>query len=156
MPRPRLVAVGGGGAMPLPMMMPQQSVQPVLSAVPAAQAAQVAQVETILPGPFTAPMAEPAGEAEAQPAPRPNTAPRGGLFTEPQAKTQAAPAAPAPTHRPSLFGMVTGSFRRAQPAEPERAEPQIAPEPQPTVRAAAPEAEPVGLDIPAFLRRQSS
>jgi len=155
MPRPRLVAVGGGGAMPLPMMATQAVSQPALAAVPHAVAAPVAQVETILPGPFAAPAVEQHAEQEAQPAPRPNTAPRSSLFTDAPAKH--APAAPPPTHRPSLFGMVTGSFRRTQPAaEPERAEPQMAPEPQPTVRAAAPEAEPVGLEIPAFLRRQSS
>jgi cell division protein FtsZ len=83
------------------------------------------------------------------------------LFAEPP---PAQPPAPAP--RTSLFGRVTGAFRghqpdaqplaapappayRAEPAQEFRAEP-----PRASVRQAS--GEEGGIDIPAFLRRQSS
>ncbi|WP_428375643.1 cell division protein FtsZ [Lichenicoccus sp.] len=99
--------------------------------------------------------------------------PRSGLFSEPpRGHTEPAPA-PAPSR--SLFGIVTGALRRgaapmpgASPQmthDPRRAEPQLndpyhheagpdrAEAPTATVRPVA--AEEAGLDIPAFLRRQS-
>jgi cell division protein FtsZ len=86
-----------------------------------------------------------------------------GLFTQPAA-SQPEPE-PAPVHRPSLFGKVTGGWRRSQASQPtpevpdlrRRAEPRVggeAPEPAADVRAAIAEPDPAGLDIPAFLRRQ--
>ncbi len=82
--------------------------------------------------------------------------PRAGLFSEPP-RTQAEPAAR------SLFGIVTGALRRnagtpSAPSthDPRRAEPQLdenGTEPSASVRPAG--NEEVGLDIPAFLRRQS-
>ncbi len=80
---------------------------------------------------------------------------RGGLFSEPPRQPEPAPAAPSR----SLFGIVTGVLRgRAAPAQPaaapSRAEPSLEAEPSATVRPAV--GEEVGLDIPAFLRRQSS
>ena len=87
-------------------------------------------------------------------------APRGGLFSEPP--RQAAEPAPAPAR--SLFGIVTGALRgRPAPSAPPasssqptlRTEPALVePEPSVSVRPAA--TDEVGLDIPAFLRRQSS
>ncbi len=91
---------------------------------------------------------------------------RASLFAE--APRQGGVAAPAPeASRPSLFSTVTGAFRRRQqspvagtePASPVRAEPVMqqasrAEPPQASVRQTA--GEEVGLDIPAFLRRQSS
>jgi cell division protein FtsZ len=84
-------------------------------------------------------------------------------YMQAAAMQHAAPArgtagsAPAPASPPrSLFGIVTGAIRRnvaaLPPAEPPRAEP-VFEAPQPTVRPSA--AEEVGLEIPAFLRRQS-
>lgn len=81
-----------------------------------------------------------------------------GLFTD-QQSTPAPVQAPSPP-RNSLFGIVTGAIRgRAAPApQPEaaRSEPALPQqaEPAPSVRPAA--TEEMGLDIPAFLRRQSS
>ncbi|HTI83586.1 MAG TPA: cell division protein FtsZ [Acetobacteraceae bacterium] len=93
---------------------------------------------------------------------------RASLFAEPPRQGNGATAAPAPeAARPSLFSTVTGAFRRRQhpavaatePNPPVRAEPvmQQAPRaepPQASVRQTA--GEEVGLDIPAFLRRQAS
>ncbi len=85
---------------------------------------------------------------------RPAPPPRGGLFSEPPRQPAAAAIAPQPTR--SLFGIVTGALRGRQApaasAPPARTEPTI--EQEATVRPAV--AEEVGLDIPAFLRRQSS
>jgi cell division protein FtsZ len=92
---------------------------------------------------------------------------RASLFAAPprQAADPGAPQAAAETARPSLFSTVTGAFRRRQhpgamePTAPVRAEPMVQPAraepPQASVRQTAGE-EVVGLDIPAFLRRQSS
>ncbi len=99
----------------------------------------------------TAPVleAEPEPAMAAANAPDPATqAVRGTLFTEPAAR----PAAPPPGQHRSLFRMMT----RRQAAEPERTEPQMAPEPAALVRAAGAESENAGLEIPAFLRRQTS
>lgn len=153
-PRPRLVAVGGGGAMPIPLPVAAQAAQAV--AQPVAQAAP----EAALAGPFVAPAPETAPEpvrAEAQAAPAPSAAPRSTLFTDPR-PVAAPPATTAPPARTSLFGLVTGaSRRRPAAAEPERAEPVIAPDAAPAalVRSAPAESE-GSLDIPAFLRRQSN
>ena len=90
--------------------------------------------------------------------------PRAGLFSE---APRGQPEMPPPGGR-SLFGIVTGALRRSgsaapvqagaqagAPGEPRRAEPQLheAAEPSASVRPAG--AEETGLDIPAFLRRQS-
>ena len=78
------------------------------------------------------------------------------------------PGGPGDAPRPSLFSTVTGAFRRRVPTgmpvhegvvPMERREPALAEAqgeaPRPTVRPAQPAPE-VGLEIPAFLRRQSS
>ncbi len=94
--------------------------------------------------------------AHALPHQLPNARPtvaRPGLFSEPPRQV-AEP--PAPSR--SLFGIVTGALRgrAASSAQPpaQRTEPSVEAEPSATVRPAA--GEEVGLDIPAFLRRQSS
>jgi hypothetical protein len=82
----------------------------------------------------------------------PVPAPRAGstLFTE------APPTNTAP-QRPSMFNLFTAR-RRATEHELPRAEPTMAAEREPTalVRQTAGEPEATGLDIPAFLRRQSN
>ena len=100
-----------------------------------------------------------------------NTVPRpraSGLFADPPPPTVVAGASSADSpRRASIFREVTGRIRQslAGPAQaalaadaPPRTEPQFAdrgPEPaRPMVRQSA--AEDVALDIPAFLRRQSS
>ncbi len=97
--------------------------------------------------------------------PAPQAAPRGGLFAAPP-RPVAPPQQSTEPGRPSLFVAVTGAFRRrhhapavATEAAPVRAEPTLqsgAPEqPRAMVRQTAGD-EVQGLDIPAFLRRQSS
>jgi cell division protein FtsZ len=91
-----------------------------------------------------------------------------GLFADPSGPVSAAaPGQPATeASRPSLFSTVTGAFRRrTQPLTsspgpaPARAEPVIH-EPRPELPRASVQQtagdEVTGLDIPAFLRRQSS
>jgi cell division protein FtsZ len=98
--------------------------------------------------------------AEPRVAGRPN-----GLFApEPTTAPATAPAAAAPPPRKSLFGIVTGAIRGVQqhseaPAAPSRREapaqhPALADLARADVRQTAGEEMP--LDIPAFLRRQSS
>jgi cell division protein FtsZ len=120
---------------------------------------------------------QPPGPARAAPQPGQQPAQRGGLFADaPRTTVATSPAAgnPAVTGqavngtepRRSIFQTVTGRLRNtlagvsnppAEPAQP-RAEPQIheaKPEPaRASVRPAV--SEDMGLDIPAFLRRQSS
>jgi cell division protein FtsZ len=81
----------------------------------------------------------------------------GGLFADPPA--QAAP------RRSSLFGIVTGVFRGAPATGAEPAPPPVAAQPQPAqdYRQEPPAVEPQApsngereLDIPTFLRRQTS
>ena len=195
--RPRLIAVGAGGAAAPRQEVPAQApIQagpthtgpigaPVLHpsvtasfAEPAAQPAAPAPA----PAPMVAAHAAPvtpipigalrpsaphyaaeaasgyqAPPAHALPGQLPNArpaAPRGGLFSEPPRQPVAEPPAPQPTR--SLFGIVTGALRgRPAPvasAPPVRTDPTM--EQEAIVRPAV--AEEVGLDIPAFLRRQSS
>ncbi len=190
--RPRLVAVGGG-AMPLPqpiplpmhaMSLPVGAVAapaPTTSLHPLRHAAPpVAAMADMMPGnvsmmeamqavaaqqlqhPAVAP--EPAVAVQPRPAPAPS---RSGLFAEAPRPVSAGPAAqpPADAMRPSLFGQVTGRFRRRQQASIEAAGPAPAREETPAqgAHSAQPRAsvhqtagDEVGLDIPAFLRRQSS
>jgi cell division protein FtsZ len=92
---------------------------------------------------------------------------RTGLFADPSGPVSAAAPArsPAEPQRPSLFSTVTGAFRRrnapsAAPVEPPAARPEpVMQEPrteQPRASVRQTAGEEVGLDIPAFLRRQSS
>ncbi len=129
-----------------PAYVPVQEEEPVAMAAPAEAA------------PAAAPWPQQA-QAAPQPTARPAPA-RAGLFAEPPAAAASAPV-PPPTPRNSLFGIVTGAIRgRAAPPAPEtvRAEPLFssapAAEASASVRPAA--TEEMGLDIPAFLRRQSS
>ncbi len=182
--RPRLVAVGGGAMpMPQPIPLPMQAMALPAGAVPAPgmtiglqplrQAApQMVAATQSMPemAPLMEAMTAPASEPLATPQQRgPSTAQRAGLFAEAprpvSAPVQGQPA--AEPSRPSLFGTVTGAFRRRlnTPAAqdeppPVRAEPTIQQEaphvgqPRASVRQTA--GDEVGLDIPAFLRRQSS
>ncbi len=195
--RPRLVAVGGAGAVaqPLPAAQlahaqPGQVAQPM--AMQAAPGFTQAFSPAFTPAAAAAPMHQPAAapvslmgapvlpqQAEAEPvamqasaeqlrprpqptqASQPGPARAGasgrGLFAESPATP---PPAPAPAPRNSLFGIVTGAIRgKPAPvpaAETARSEPALPSqtEPAPSVRPA--QTEEMGLDIPAFLRRQSS
>jgi cell division protein FtsZ len=148
-------------AAPVPAPAPAPAATPVQAAHPAPAAAPISIGALRPSAPHYA--VEAAGThappAHALPHQLPNARPaagRTGLFSEPP--RQAEPAAAAPSR--SLFGIVTGVLRGraappAQPAvTPARAEPSLEAEPSATVRPAG--GEEVGLDIPAFLRRQSS
>jgi len=186
--RPRLVAMDGGAvAAPLPLSMTGHVGGMAIGLAPA---------PVVLPSSLRPSVPQPVatadagaevrgGVAEAAPsgaptpfpmAPRPSAGPvpgaarpRSGLFAEqapaPMPEAVGAPAAEAA--RPSLFGTVTGVFRRRpvsgadavhdQPTG--RVEPMIAAEPRPehpraSVRPVA--GEEMGIEIPTFLRRQSS
>jgi cell division protein FtsZ len=137
LPRPRLVAVAGGAAAPMPQAQPEVAPLPQPVHAEPVMAAHTQPEEPVL---------------------RQAPTPRSSLFTDQAASIRPMPSASLP-HRPSIFSVVTGALRRTPaPQEAERAEPQITPEPaQPAalVRAAGAETE-AGLEIPAFLRRQHS
>jgi len=174
--RPRLVAVGGGVAIPTetqahppvhsnPQSAPQTAqhgepavMQPLRA--PSAGATVLTDI-TPTPGSFTPPVTAPQTAPQVA-APRPGTPvmpppvmPRAGstLF--------ATPNQPPAPHRTGLFGLVTGAMRRPAPPAPEPGPPQplaaTSPAPAPRYVPPAPAAaDEAGLDIPAFLRRQSS
>jgi len=79
--------------------------------------------------------------------------PRSPLFNE-------APPGPLPAAaRSSLFGIVTGVIRRSMPVatpEPARSEPAPPAAPAPAASVQPTVTDEMGLDIPAFLRRQTS
>ncbi len=99
-------------------------------------------------------------------APRPQAARSSGLFAEPSASGGASAPGQGEPPRPSLFGTVTGVLLRRRAAPPQQAEfgeariePVVAAEPRAeaspaTVRPVA--GEEMGIEIPTFLRRQSS
>jgi cell division protein FtsZ len=140
------LAAGGGAPIPMPVVAHAAQVMAhhAAAGAPMASASNVVQLETVAPG------YAPAELATAE-APRANTAYGNGLFTRP---AEAAAAAAPPRN---LFNRVTGVLRRGH-AEQEsaRTEPQIGGEPMALVRQAGGETEVAGLDIPAFLRRQSN
>ncbi|MCP1245471.1 cell division protein FtsZ [Acetobacter cerevisiae] len=104
----------------------------------------------------TAPAAQAPAQAQPQ---RPAASPRAGLFTE-APRSPYLPESSQPSSR-SLFGRVTGAFRRAGGAEEQRSEPAIEPQ-RPMVSPAGQQGASVrpadtddaGLEIPTFLRRQ--
>jgi cell division protein FtsZ len=159
------------GAMPAPA--PTMSLHPLRHAAPQVVAMAGAIPETTsMTTPMNA-MAQQAGQQFVSAADAPQGRPaqgavRSGLFAEP-AQAGSPPAAAVQQVgeplRPSLFSTVTGAFRRRQhspigqadPA-PVRVEPAT-PEPRgepPRVSVRQTAGHEVGLDIPAFLRRQSS
>ncbi len=103
-----------------------------------------------------------------QQSPRPFVPPRAGLFTEAPPTALPAqyhqPIAPVSPPRNSLFGIVTGAIRgRSNPApaaapapEPQRSEPLLNGHGEGSASVRQAQTEEMGLDIPAFLRRQSS
>jgi cell division protein FtsZ len=164
---PRLVAVGGT---PQPAVSATRVEAPRPEQRPAAQAATAQSAQRFPVGMAAVAVAYAPQEEEEQQAqpvmqtPQPRPVQQHPLFTQPAAAPEPAPQ----PHRGSLFGMVTGGWRRAPQPQPTQELPDLRhqrPEPrfaehihQPTaqVRAAIAEPEPQGLDIPAFLRRQDS
>jgi cell division protein FtsZ len=182
--RPKLVAVGGGGAAPAP--------QPIVVRNPAPTAAAPA----FMPGVVQAAASSPLRQASPQPeavgnvalamegqAPQPvvqqkpvqqtQSLPvaqlneKASLFAasqRPTAMPSQPPQATAEAARPSLFNTVTGAFRRRamQPAAPAAQQPTMRREPEVadhqahvSVRQTSAGDE-TGIEIPAFLRRQHS
>jgi hypothetical protein len=158
-------------AAPQPMAMPEATAAAVAEAVaavaqPAVGAASVApsaqQAAHVMP--LRQPAQPPASRGLFAEAPRPTAAPANPVAPHPAAPPAGPPAGPEPG-RPSLFSQVTGAWWRrpvnTQPAaemRPIRQEPTTTP-----VRAEAPQVssrpmggDEVSLDIPAFLRRQTS
>ncbi len=183
--KPRLVAVGGA-PMPAPIPLPAAATAAQGAVAATGQAVPRGLHRPAGPPTIANPMAEavpqpatpPTAPAQRRPGLPPlQSAPsRGGLFAAEPPRTQAPVSAPAPhglngsEPRRSIFQTVTGRLRTtwvgtAPPAaggeagaEPQAAAQQPAePRPEPiraSVRQAA--GEEVALDIPAFLRRQSS
>ena len=159
--KPRLVAVGGG-AMPQPIPLPLQAMS-----LPAAAMAGSAPVMKLHPLRQDAPQVLATAEVMADTAimdvmRTASAAPRSGLFAE---LRPLSVEPPAEASRPSLFSTVTGAFRRRQHAPAVTAEPvPVSADPatqdprveQPRVSVRQTAGDEVGLDIPAFLRRQSS
>jgi cell division protein FtsZ len=164
-PGPRLVAVGGGAAAPR-SDSPKSADRPMagLGVQPGPRFPVGLGATAVAYSPedhAVADHAPPQPVSMQSPQPRTVASPH-PLFTQ----KEAAPPAqePLPSHRPSLFGKVTGSWRRNHAPQPapelpdlrNRAEPRFseAAEPAAEVHAAVAEPDPAGLDIPAFLRRQ--
>ena len=159
---PRLVAVGGGMAPARAERPAPAGVQTVGNLIPPRmpmgnQATAVAYVQQEEEQP--APVAQVQAERPVAPAPRAEAAAGHPLFT------QLPQSVEPPSSRTSLFGKVTGAFKRgavpvaAEEPDLRRPAPRAAAEVADTasmVRAALAEPEAAGLDIPAFLRRQSS
>ncbi|WP_428486633.1 cell division protein FtsZ [Rhodopila sp.] len=184
--RPKLVAVGGGAA-PAPQPIPVRNgapagtpapgtvnahaAAPLRQVSPQSDIAETINVETQAAAPAASarPVQQRQPQMQATAASQP--AGRPGLFASQRTVPVATPANPAhaepESSRQSLFGTVTGVFRRrptlqqepAAQAQPLRREPAIAqvqPEaPRVTIRQAS-ATDDVGIEIPAFLRRQSS
>ena len=171
--RPKLVAVGGGVAMPVqavasavvPAAQPARATggfMPRVAAQPAA-AAPAAPAMLRQAQPFVAPAQLAPAQEETLPVEEPVA-----LAQEPQLRQPAArPAAPAPAPMSrfgSIFQRATGLIRRELPAEPvtqaavQPATPRIEPVAVPTARVQGrmPPQEEMGLDIPTFLRRQNN
>ena len=174
--RPQLVAVGGSavaamaplataasglslaGAVPPPVSAPNPFIlRPSLPNHAAMPAAEGTMEPAMMPRPAAVAL------APAVP-PMANPRARSGLFAEaPPAQPEQAPLPQAGDTARNLFGAVTGVFRRRTPGvaetagpQPVRVEPVVSQEtaPRPTVRAVA--GEEMGIEIPTFLRRQSS
>jgi cell division protein FtsZ len=125
---------------------------PQVMAEPAAEPLPVAEpvAEVAPPAPTAAPLFAPLAEEAPRPAPAPAQAPapepRKSLFTRVTQGLMQREAPPAPRQAPSLG---TGEAA-ARPAAPASVEPAARPAPRQMP------ADDLGLDIPAFLRRQAN
>ena len=137
---------------------PQQShLQPIQAQAPQAQPAEPAYEPTPI-RPVTAfkPLPMPASNRPAY------AAEEHAQYTAPAPAPLPMSAAPAPTPMSagrSLFGMMTRSMRRSpqpEPTEPQRAEPSFSPDAVPAAQQPHGNGSDDALEIPAFLRRQSS
>jgi cell division protein FtsZ len=169
--RPKLVAVGGGVAMPVdavsstaihttPQGRGPSAFTPRVAARNEAPALMRPTVAFITPTPV-APVQQPVPETSAEP-PAPVVALHEAVEPGLRAPATTRPAAPPPSPGGirSLFSRVTGAMRRDVPeAAPSRAAPQpsvadIEAVARPASRIGAEEEN--GINIPTFLRRQSN
>jgi cell division protein FtsZ len=163
-PRPKLVAVGGGGAVPAP--------QPIVR-----NGAAVAMAPAVVASTVASPLRQVSPQAEAvadvvpimeapKPLPVVQLAAKANLFAEsqrPVAMPAGAGGVVPEAARPSLFSAVTGALRRRgattapAPTPTVRREPEMADHQSlgPQMRQTS-AAEETGMEIPAFLRRQHS
>ncbi len=159
--RPRLIAVGAAAAPPMALAQPMAAHPAPAAPIPAvampmgqpgAHPAPVSVMGApVLPAPATEP--DPAADP-ARLRPSAPLAARGLFADQPTAPVQAAPPV-----RGSLFGIVTGAIRgrsAAPAAAPETQRPEPSAAGQGDAAPARPAPAEEGLDIPAFLRRQSS
>jgi cell division protein FtsZ len=182
--RPRLVAVGGGAALQ-PAVSQAAPATPSFGnpSLTPSQPAQSSPVQLLNPRPVettyapqpteqpqvaaaTPPLQPSRSYVPPAPAPRPASANhRSTIFSEPSHAAAAAPPVPPPaTPSRSLFGMMTRGMRGRAAApeangynertEPQRAEPSFQHSQQPPSQMQQPSDE--ALEIPAFLRRQTS
>ncbi len=184
--RPRLVAVGGGGQQPAAVAQPPGPATIGLTPSGAGYATQMSAPHLLTPRPAPVdhtyaaqPEQQQAGAAPQHgrpyvppaPVPRPAGSHRSAIFSEPShtlmSNPGGNPGAASPSPSRSLFGIMTRSMRgrAAQPEsagfaeqrnEPQRAEPSF-PAPSASVTPSQPQQAPdEALEIPAFLRRQTS
>ena len=167
MAKPRLVAVGGGGMpavgnapAPGPVSMPFAPAQAPAAPVPAQLLTPRPEHAPLHAQPGSNPAEMAAGEYAPTPRPMPLSAPRPAPQPSLSVLLTDRPAVGPVTAGRSLLNIMTGGFRRrAGPEaelareEPMRAEPSF---PQPTANQPRPAQQEEALDIPAFLRRQSS
>ena len=173
--KPRLVAVGAAPVATAPVAVPAAAPAPqysgpygapsvpasaqLLTPRPAPDAQQAHQPQH--PAEMAGTHAQPQMQHQPQHQPRTASAPRPAPMPPLSALLTSTPAGtPAPGAGRSLLNIMTGGFRAKRPtapgpAEPQRAEPQFPAqqEQQAPARSANPDE---ALEIPAFLRRQSS
>jgi cell division protein FtsZ len=172
-------AGGAGPALTAPMVTPLRAVAQASASHAHYEPTPDAQAGAAYPQAHQAAAghAHPAPASYGQPrsgtagGPAPHTGARGGLFADPSrapAATQPEGQSPPAEPRPSLFRAVTGRLRNsfvsasatpflAEAPPMARVEPvQHEPRPEPARAAVRPTgSEEMGLEIPAFLRRQS-
>ena len=149
---------------PTPMLVPRQ-VPPEPTPSPVPEPTYEEAPAPVRQAPF-----RPVAVQPAAPRPMPPVEDYAQQFAQPQAPAHAPVQTPAqaPAMTPtqgavsagrSLFGMMTRSMRRSpqpEPTEPQRAEPSFSPDPAPSVHQPHYNGSDDALEIPAFLRRQSS
>jgi cell division protein FtsZ len=164
-PQPAMMASAEPQPHPIAQEAPQPALYPAQTMEAAVHAAPTAGQPHYAAPPRQA--AHQPQQPQQQPLPQYASAPSGGLFASPPATTIATPApAGADTHA-SLFSRATGVFRRRPTAAAASVATDTAPRMEPTVaqQRAEPAAtasvrqassEEIGLEIPTFLRRQTS
>ncbi|WP_207540049.1 cell division protein FtsZ [Sabulicella rubraurantiaca] len=152
---PRLAVVNAAAAAPAPTQRPAAPVAPAARRPAPGMAGMLRQAAA----PVAQPVAQPLPYVEEQPMPHPVP------VAAPPVSMEAPAAAPAPEVPAALGGGLRGLFRSVtglapmkRPVEPQPQAPRAEPAVEPRAATPRPVAQPDenGLDIPAFLRRQSN